>query len=81
MSKTTFVTRKELQEELRAIKASLLEASRASEERIMRYFDVKVEQLTHDFRGIFNDRTEQLKDRHLDHEQRLQRIERQLQLV
>ena len=54
---------------------------RESEQRIMRYFDVKTEQLVHDFKGIFSDRTEQHRDKLRDHDRRLTRIESQLGLV
>lgn len=48
---------------------------------IFRYFDLKTEQLQHDFRGIFADRTVQHGDRIKDHERRILRAERKLGLV
>jgi hypothetical protein len=65
----TPVTKAELKAELDALEA-----------RLKRYFDVVVEQLTHNFRGAFSDRVETLHDARLDHERRLQRLEHQLGL-
>ncbi len=40
------------------------------------HFDAAVEQLTSDFRDIFNDRTVGLQERAIDHERRLRKLER-----
>ncbi len=47
----------------------------------MRYFDVKTEQLTHDYRGAFSDRVTSLMDVRYDHERRLQRVEHKLGIL
>ncbi len=56
---------------LRAIKETVKEALKDTK----LHFDVKTEQLTHDFNGIFNDRTVDLTTARHDHERRIRVLE------
>lgn len=48
---------------------------------LIRYIDLKNEQLLYDFRGIFGDRTEQQDEKIADHERRIHQVERKLELA
>lgn len=70
--------RKDLQILKKDLQVFMKESILASEDRMTRYFDVKTEQIIHDFRGAFGDRTEQHQDQLKDHDRRLVRVERHL---
>ncbi|MDD5056135.1 MAG: hypothetical protein PHZ00_07785 [Candidatus Peribacteraceae bacterium] len=52
----------------------------ATKEEIFRYFDMKTEQLQHDYAGIFSDRTMQLQEKTSDLQTRMVRVEKELHL-
>jgi len=49
-------------------------------EETFRYFDIKTEQLQHDYNGIFNDRTVQIKEKTVELDTRMSRVEKVLHL-
>ncbi len=81
-----YATKQDLREELKryATKEDLnsqLDTKFASfKEEIFRYFDMKTEQLTHDYAGIFSDRTVQLQEKTIELDTRMVRVEKELHL-
>ncbi|MSR67769.1 hypothetical protein EXS65_03030 [Candidatus Peribacteria bacterium] len=67
--------RSELKSDISQSELKLSSQISDSKSELIRYIDLKHEQLLYDFRGIFADKTSQQNDRIDNHEHRIQRIE------
>ena len=61
--------------DVEALSQRMLRAIKDSAKDTKLHFDVVAENLTNDYRGIFNDRTVDLTNARKDHERRIERLE------